>query len=528
MLLKLFTLCITLVPIFIFSQKNPGFSKEVWDLHMAKTSSYEDLYRNGEKMLEISKTNEDIMKSYFHMGDAKSKLSEYTEARQLLEKANEYAKKTDLHSEMLMINYTRDHLLRKMGLEKESEEAWEIVLELAKKINQPQIYSLIYERDAKYYEEKSDFCKANVYRLKMTDLMEDFLDNNKVIDDHTRVVFGINYDYVINNYIHCKKLDSAIIVIEKVENLLKKVPIDKQFSIGFHYLNKGMLASEKKNKTDARKWFDKAIEAAKSRKNENLMRIISKEAILRDVYHDNTDKKREITNTFIQLNKKKQDEISRYADKELSKKKVQINQQKNRIFLWNFITLLLIITIVFLTIYHVRKKKKLEIQFQNIIKNIEEKDRKLSLNKEEILQSVLASSQPIVENENKEEESIPSQQVISSKKEQEIVEKLQLFESGEDFNANNFTLNHLATILETNSYYTSQIIKKYRNKNFNQYINSLRVNFIVDKLYHDTQYRKYKISTLSEMLGFSSQSKFASAFKKEFEISPSEFIAKLK
>ncbi|QIG90980.1 helix-turn-helix transcriptional regulator [Chryseobacterium sp. POL2] len=50
----------------------------------------------------------------------------------------------------------------------------------------------------------------------------------------------------------------------------------------------------------------------------------------------------------------------------------------------------------------------------------------------------------------------------------------------------------------------------------------------IGKLKKEPKYLKYKISSLAEEIGFSSQSKFAAAFKKVTSVSPSEFIKHLK
>jgi YesN/AraC family two-component response regulator len=78
-----------------------------------------------------------------------------------------------------------------------------------------------------------------------------------------------------------------------------------------------------------------------------------------------------------------------------------------------------------------------------------------------------------------------------------------------------------------NTKYLSAVIRKHKNFNFNQYINHLRINYIVDKLKNDPQYRKYKINHLAEITGYSSHSAFSLEFKKITGIHPSAFIKAL-
>lgn len=112
--------------------------------------------------------------------------------------------------------------------------------------------------------------------------------------------------------------------------------------------------------------------------------------------------------------------------------------------------------------------------------------------------------------------------------ENEILKKLNRFEATQKFLKQDVSLTTLANDLNTNTKYLSEAIKKHKKKNFNTYLNGLRVNFIVQKLYTDKVYGEYKISHLAKECGFSSREVFATVFKKETGVSPSYFINSLK
>nr|WP_246625384.1 helix-turn-helix domain-containing protein [Edaphocola aurantiacus] len=86
------------------------------------------------------------------------------------------------------------------------------------------------------------------------------------------------------------------------------------------------------------------------------------------------------------------------------------------------------------------------------------------------------------------------------------------------------SLSYLATHINTNTKYLSRVINQHKQKDFNGYINELRVNYIIVQLNSDPVWRKYKISTLADEAGFSSHSKFATVFKSITGLSPSLFI----
>ena len=114
---------------------------------------------------------------------------------------------------------------------------------------------------------------------------------------------------------------------------------------------------------------------------------------------------------------------------------------------------------------------------------------------------------------------------LSDEKSMEILQKLQKFEKGKLFLKPEMSLAFLAGHLQTNVNTLSATINQYKKQNFNDYINGLRIDYIVKKLQSDNQYKKFKISSLAQECGFSSHSIFTIAFKKRTEVSPSQFIS---
>lgn len=117
---------------------------------------------------------------------------------------------------------------------------------------------------------------------------------------------------------------------------------------------------------------------------------------------------------------------------------------------------------------------------------------------------------------------------VNGETEQKILLNLEDFERSEKFLQKEITIGMLSTDFSTNPKYLSEVIKTHKSENFNQYINNLRVNYIVHKLYNDAKYREYKISYLAEEAGFASRQVFVLAFKKMNGVTPSYFIQNLK
>lgn len=129
--------------------------------------------------------------------------------------------------------------------------------------------------------------------------------------------------------------------------------------------------------------------------------------------------------------------------------------------------------------------------------------------------------------ENTENTTTRSSVTIMDETVKSLLQNLEKFEKSEGYLKKEVSLTWLAHHLNTNTKYLSEIIKTYRDKNFADYINELRIDYIVDKLYNEPKYRLYKISSLAEECGFASPRVFLTAFKKINEVTPSYFIREL-
>lgn len=114
--------------------------------------------------------------------------------------------------------------------------------------------------------------------------------------------------------------------------------------------------------------------------------------------------------------------------------------------------------------------------------------------------------------------------VIPVETEQNLLAKLKKFETSTRFTNKEMSLAVLAAQFDTNTKYLSEIINKHNNDNFNTYINKLRINYIIEKIKTEPNYRNYKISYLADESGFSSHSSFTTIFKSITGIAPTTFI----
>lgn len=108
-----------------------------------------------------------------------------------------------------------------------------------------------------------------------------------------------------------------------------------------------------------------------------------------------------------------------------------------------------------------------------------------------------------------------------------ILQKLEKLMDEEYYLKNSCSLHSVAKKIKTNTRYLSKIINIHLQKNFNTYINDLRISYVVERLQKDKMFRKYTISSIANEIGFKSTDSFTRYFKKTTGLNPSFFVKKL-
>jgi len=194
--------------------------------------------------------------------------------------------------------------------------------------------------------------------------------------------------------------------------------------------------------------------------------------------------------------------------------KNQLSDKKQKIIIFTFLSAILLLAIIFLIIYN-KKQKSIsdKLAVKQSVKIIKYEDV--------IDNSIVNSDNPIElpkdNNSTISEEFKTMLEVSISKK--IMKDKLYL--------KNDFTLNELAKLLETNRRYVSQVINERFEQNFNSFINGFRIKEAM-RLMSNPEYDKFTIDSISKQVGFNSISAFNGAFKKVTGVTPSTFVKSLK
>ena len=155
-----------------------------------------------------------------------------------------------------------------------------------------------------------------------------------------------------------------------------------------------------------------------------------------------------------------------------------------------------------------RKQKAYKLKYEELIAKTKEK---------EILQE-----QPIEVTKEETDDLDINQEII-----EKILNGLETFENKDGFLNAGINQSALAEDLNTNTSYLSKVINHYKGKNFNSYLNELRVNHAVSLLKNSSVHRRYTIKALAQELGFSNPRSFSDAFFSQTGIKPSYFIKQL-
>lgn len=196
------------------------------------------------------------------------------------------------------------------------------------------------------------------------------------------------------------------------------------------------------------------------------------------------------------------------------RKNIEFQRQRKLSQLRLTVTLILflILATAVYFVYESGKNKDLKKQL-GFFENLKERENAIQAPKTEI-QKV---------NKNQEKDSSK----ISKEKEDEILQKLKEWEETDSYLNRNMSISVLSAQTGINTKYLSEVINTHKEKNFNAYINELRINHVAHLLKTDPAYLNYKVSYLAEHSGFSSHGAFTNVFKSVTGMSPNTYIQEI-
>lgn len=109
-----------------------------------------------------------------------------------------------------------------------------------------------------------------------------------------------------------------------------------------------------------------------------------------------------------------------------------------------------------------------------------------------------------------------------------ILKQLEKFENEKKFLEKDWNLVSLSAAFNSNTKYLAAILNYYRDMRIHEYINGLRIEYIINLLRTEPIYRKYTYAALAQEAGFSSTQRFANAFLARAGMPVNYFIEQIK
>lgn len=116
---------------------------------------------------------------------------------------------------------------------------------------------------------------------------------------------------------------------------------------------------------------------------------------------------------------------------------------------------------------------------------------------------------------------------LSNDKLEQLGRQLNEFEIDKRFLDKKINLDLLSKEFNTNRAYLSRSVNELKGQNFSQYLNALRIKYIVNELKTNKNLQKLTIAAIADEAGYNNVESFTNAFKKITDTLPSYFIKAL-
>lgn len=215
---------------------------------------------------------------------------------------------------------------------------------------------------------------------------------------------------------------------------------------------------------------------------------------------------------YVALKDAKERSAKEIMDGLVSKLTDEKDIYENKLVLFGVVFVGILLVLFILQIYLIRKRKNEKQLYTNIVDRL--KDDVVTENR----------LMPYYEHKYSHPQTDGKDPMMSKETEERLLSLLNEMEAEEFFLDKNISLTKLVNRFGTNQRYVSYLIRKYRGKDFNSYIQHCRIHYIMNRIQSDETLLNHKLSYLADMAGFSSHSKFSSVFKSVTGLPPSAFL----
>lgn len=460
----------------VYAAKKTGDNAIIGSSYLTKGIVYYSLKRHNQALDNyliannyISRIDDDYLtyKLKYHIALVKYYLGYYDEAISLLDQCIAYFKK-DASQPYLNSLHSLGLCYNRQGNYGHVTEINTLGLQECKKlgIQKLEIYFIHSEGINEYY--KKDYTSSI---KKIQSSIEDLKQKKDFGNE------SVGYFYIGNDYLALGKFEMAIPYFKKVDYLFN---------------TKGYI------RPDLREMYEILINYYKTKDNPKLQlyyidQLLKADRVLNETFKYLVGKiNKEYQTQELLLEKEK---IQRLLDKKSSNYSVLIG-----------FTILLFLSFLFLTFRYYRNRKLYKKNYDELMQksNIAEETKPRQRNEK-----------PAILDINPETVTL-------------ILKQLEKFEKEKKFLEKDMNLSKLSTAFNSNPRYLSNIIRHYRDKVFTEYINDLRIDYIIELLQSDKKARLFTNKALAEEAGFSSTQLFVNVFKAKTGMPTAFFIEQIR
>ena len=128
---------------------------------------------------------------------------------------------------------------------------------------------------------------------------------------------------------------------------------------------------------------------------------------------------------------------------------------------------------------------------------------------------------PVIIHDKNEETQVKDDRALG------IIQRLEELEKTNFFIKLDCNLYNTAKLIDTNTSYLSKTLNTYKKQSFNQYLNELRIRYVLTQLNENAKFRAYTLKAISEEIGYKSINTFTKAFKAHTGLTPSYYTKQL-
>ena len=314
-------------------------------------------------------------------------------------------------------------------------------------------------------------------------------------------------------YLKKKEFERALNYLLEAEKLA--IEYDSVIGPSYYSLDLGECYLNLKKYDLAIAKLEKGLEVQKG--NTEEINLVEDFKLLAKAYKEagNIEKSNEYYEKYIisqtAIEKSKDTIVSTFHDKEIQDLAKEKSFQKNR-FLYVISGIsVLVLGLFFVILYLIKERKKNTKKFENLL-------AKMNVDSEAELQIVDTKDSDLEEKSSAD---------VNEEITKQILNGLEKLKEQEYFLKQECNSYNVAKKIKTNTSYLSKVINSHFQKNFNTYINDLRINYAIVRLKNDSRFRSFSIQSIAEELGYKSADSFTKYFKQDTGLNPSFFIKQL-